>query len=77
MGNSWARREWRDSSGEATPQVSDRVLGADDGIRTRDPHLGKGSKGGVPDLRQWPDLIRELGIIVPMQPGHFASFPVR
>ena len=26
---------------EETPLVSDRVLGADDGIRTRDPHLGK------------------------------------
>jgi hypothetical protein len=40
MGNSWADPETTHSCGEATPLVSDRVLGADDGTRTRDPHLG-------------------------------------
>ena len=29
------------SAGAESPLVSDRFSGADDGIRTRDPHLGK------------------------------------
>jgi hypothetical protein len=29
------------------------------------------------DLRRWPDLAREQGVLVPMQPHRFASFPSR
>jgi hypothetical protein len=41
MGNSWADAETADSRSEEKALVSDRFRGADDGIRTRDPHLGK------------------------------------
>ena len=77
MGNSWADPETSHSCGEETPLVSDRVLGADDGIRTRDPHLGKGSWAGSSDLRRPHDLVRELGVFVRVQWGRFASLPVR
>jgi hypothetical protein len=41
MGNSWADRQDNGACPKEKPLVSSRALGADDGIRTRDPHLGK------------------------------------
>jgi hypothetical protein len=39
MGKLWATH----GQGEEKQQVNTPLLGADDGIRTRDPHLGKGA----------------------------------
>jgi hypothetical protein len=41
MSNSWAERSVEDSVCQMKPLVTATFSGADDGIRTRDPHLGK------------------------------------
>jgi hypothetical protein len=41
MDNPWADAKATDPLPEEKPLVSEPFSGADDGIRTRDPHLGK------------------------------------
>ena len=41
MDNSWTKVERARRPDTAEPQVRSPEIGADDGIRTRDPHLGK------------------------------------
>ncbi len=56
MANSWTTVKPEARTGRPEPQVSGPPSGADDGIRTRDPHLGKVVLYQLSHVRAEPSL---------------------
>jgi hypothetical protein len=75
MGDPWARTQRLDRPSREKAQLDDHVAGADDGIRTRDPHLGKVARLGL--LRRCPNHARELRVRLRVQLGRFPLLRVR
>ena len=55
MANSWTGPQLRISRTAESALVTGTFFGADDGIRTRDPHLGKVAGTGPSDLLRRPN----------------------
>jgi hypothetical protein len=77
MSNSWADTEPRDSFPEEKPLVNGPFNGADDGTRTRDPHLGNVARAGLLTCGDGPICPVRRAFSFPSNPRHVASFPGR